>query len=229
MMSDNAVAPAAAPTAPLEIEAASFAIIRRELKTLPEPAASHVPQAGTLEEAVLVRAIHASADFDYAANLICTEGACARGVAALLAGCAVCCDTTMVRAGVNKRALGGLGCVSHAFVADEDVAREATERGVTRSVVAMERACAMPGPKIVAVGNAPTALLRLAELIEAGMDAPALTIAVPVGFVNVVEAKERILSLGVSAIVARGRKGGSTVAAAILNALIYAATRGERT
>lgn len=204
---------------PRSIEARSFEIIRAELgaTTLDE-----------VEEAVLVRVIHATADFDYARNLRFAHDAARRGVEALMAGTDVVSDTQMAAAGINRRLLGRLGGTVHVFVGDEDVAREARERGVTRSVVAIERAAALPGPAIFSVGNAPTALLRLTELVEDGTCAPpALTIGVPVGFVNVIEAKEALERAAIPSIVARGRKGGSTVAVAILNALILAAARAR--
>jgi len=203
---------------PAAIERASFEIIRETLGQ------ERLDQMGLTraEEAVLLRVIHATADFDFAETLHFTRGACETALDALRSGAHVVCDTTMVASGINKRALARLGCETHVFVADPDVAREAAERGLTRSHVAMERAAALASPAIFAVGNAPTALMRLAEMIvDHEIEPPALTVGVPVGFVNVVEAKNAIESCPVPSIVSRGRKGGSTVAVAIMNALIY--------
>ena len=197
---------------PMDIERRSFEIITellgdRELE--PENAL------------VIKRAIHTTADFDYVDNLVFSEHAVRRGIEALRSGCDVVTDTQMAMAGINKRVLTRLGGSVRCFMADEDVAAEAKARGVTRAAVSMERAAALEKPCIFAIGNAPTALLRLRELIGSGALTPALIIGVPVGFVNVVESKEQIMEAGVPYIVARGRKGGSNVAAAIVNALLY--------
>ena len=174
---------------------------------------------------VVKRVIHTTADFDYARNLRFTPGAVAAGVKALRAGTPIITDTNMALAGISKPALAKLGCKVVCYMADPDVAATARAAGTTRAVASMDKACGIEGPLVVAVGNAPTALLRLAELMDAGKIAPALVVGVPVGFVNVVEAKEELLARRVPAIVARGRKGGSTVAAAIMNALLYQITR----
>ena len=133
----------------------------------------------------------------------------------------------MALAGINKTALGQLGGRAVCFMADPEVAAGARARGVTRAAVSMEVAAGLEGPVIFAIGNAPTALLRLHELIGAGEASPALVIGVPVGFVNVVEAKELFLGGETPYIIARGRKGGSNVAAAIVNALLYSLTQRE--
>ncbi len=203
---------------PADIEKRSFEIITEllgERRLDPE------------NEPVIKRVIHTTADFDYADNLVFSPGAVSRGVQALREGCDIVTDTQMARAGINKAALERLGGRVHCFMSDEDVAREAKERGVTRAVVSMEKAAALSlrKPCIFAIGNAPTALMRLRELILSSEASAALTVAVPVGFVNVVESKELMLSCGVPYIVARGRKGGSNVAAAICNALLYIITR----
>lgn len=201
---------------PKEIERRSFEIITELLGERQLP-----PE----NEAVIKRAIHTTADFDYAENLVFSPGAVAIGLAALRAGCDIVCDTQMTKAGINKGTLAVLGGEVHCFMADEDVAREAKERGVTRACVSMERAALLDKPCIFAIGNAPTALIRLHELVTEGRLSPALIIGVPVGFVNVVESKELILASSVPHIVARGRKGGSNVAAAICNALLYQIAR----
>ncbi|MCD7821214.1 MAG: precorrin-8X methylmutase [Clostridiales bacterium] len=199
---------------PMDIEARSMELIAAELPHPLDPE----------NEAVIKRVIHTTADFDYVDNLTFTPCAVAKGVAALGRGCSIVTDTTMAQSGINKRALARLGGRTLNFIADPQVATEAKARGVTRSAVSMERAAALGEPLIYAIGNAPTALIRLCELVQAGeMMPPALVIGVPVGFVNVVEAKELLLRTEVPSIVARGRKGGSNVAAAICNALLYQA------
>lgn len=178
---------------------------------------------------IIRRVIHTTADFDYADNLVFTGGAVEKGVAALKAGCDIVTDTTMALSGINKRVLSKFGGQVRNYIADPAVAAEAKARGITRSAVSMERAAQLNKPLVFAVGNAPTALIRLYELISNGeMMPPALIIGVPVGFVNVVEAKELILTLETPSIVARGRKGGSNVAAAICNALLYLASNDRR-
>ena len=131
----------------------------------------------------------------------------------------------MALAGINKAAAATLGCEVHCFMSDPDVAEEAKERGCTRAVVSMERAAGLEKPLIFVIGNAPTALLRLREMIDAGEIMPRFVIGVPVGFVNVVESKNSIMETDIPYIVAKGRKGGSNVAAAIVNALMYQITR----
>ena len=167
------------------------------------------------------RVIHTSADFDYADNLVFSPHAVPRGIAALREGCDIVTDTQMAKAGINKTILGQLGGEVHCFMADGDVAAEAKERGITRAMVSMERAAGLEKPCIFAIGNAPTALVSLHRLMEEGKLRPALIVAVPVGFVNVVESKELILASDAPHIVAKGRKGGSNVAAAICNAMLY--------
>ena len=197
---------------PMDIENRSFAIITELLGDTPlDP--ENAP--------VIKRVIHTTADFDYAQSLVFSPHAVEKGIQALKAGCDIVTDTQMAKAGINKTALGKLGGQVHCFMADEDVAREAKARGITRAAVCMERAAKLEKPCIFAIGNAPTALIALKELMDGGKLDPALIIGVPVGFVNVVESKELILGTNVPHIVARGRKGGSNVAAAICNALLY--------
>ena len=198
---------------PMEIENRSMEIIQAELgeTSLPEP-----------ELCVLRRVIHTTADFDYAKNLVFSPHAVERALDALRNGAHIVTDTNMALAGINKTSLHHLGGEAHCFMADPDVAAEAKARGVTRAVVSMEHACRLDVPLIFAVGNAPTALVRLDQLIEEKQIKPKLIIGVPVGFVNVVQAKEQILAQPeVPCIVARARKGGSNVAAAVCNALLY--------
>ena len=197
---------------PMDIEKRSFEIITELLgdRTL-EPE----------NEPVIKRVIHTTADFDYVDNLCFSSHAVRQGIEALRSGCDIVTDTQMARSGINKSILGQLGGEARCFMSDPDVAAEAKERGVTRAIVSMERAAALEKPCIFAIGNAPTALFALYDLIRAGKVCPALVIGVPVGFVNVVESKEQIMTASVPYIVARGRKGGSNVAAAICNAMLY--------
>ena len=201
---------------PQEIEKQSFAIITRELagRTFPKGV-----------DEVVKRVIHTTADFDYADTLCFSPGAIERALQALRAGATVVTDTNMALSGISKGTLAKLGGQACCFMAEPVVAQEAGQRGVTRAVVSMERAADLTGPTIFAIGNAPTALIRLHELIEEGRVRPALVIGVPVGFVNVVEAKELFLGGDTPYIIARGRKGGSNVAAAIVNALLYQLVR----
>lgn len=205
--------------APAQIEARSMEIIRSELKQSLPPE----------NEAVILRAIHTTADFDYAENLSFSPNAVQRGVEALLAGADIVTDTTMAMSGINKRVLAKFGGQVYNYIADDDVASEARDRGITRAAVSMERAAAMGKPLVYAIGNAPTALVRLYEMwCDGTLPTPALIVGVPVGFVNVVEAKELTMRMDCPWIVARGRKGGSNLAAAICNALLYTASQNER-
>ena len=200
-------------TAPMEIEKRSFEIITEMLGT-------HVLDPEN--EAVIKRVIHTTADLDFADTLVFSEHAVSKGIAALQSGCDVVTDTQMAKAGINKQILKSLGGEVHCFMSDPDVAEEAKSRGVTRAMVSMEKASTLPKRCIYAIGNAPTALFVLRELLEKGQLAnAALIIAVPVGFVNVMESKELIIASDVPHIAARGRKGGSSVAAAICNAMLY--------
>lgn len=197
--------------APMEIERRSLEIITRELG-----AHDFAPEVA----AVVKRVIHTSADFDYAENLKFSPDAVALGIEALKGGAKIVTDTTMALAGISKPALAKLGCTARCYIADEDVAAQAKIEGTTRAEIAVRHAV-RDGAEIFVVGNAPTALIALDRLICDGKAAPKLVIAVPVGFVNVVEAKELFINCATPAIVAAGRKGGSNVAAAIVNALLY--------
>ena len=197
---------------PMDIEKRSFEIITEILGDT---------QLDPENELVIKRVIHTTADFEYVQNLVFSDHAVQKGIEALRNGCDIVTDTQMAKSGINKTILGKLGGQVHCFMSDPDVAAEAKERGITRAIVSMERATKLPKPCIFAIGNAPTALISLHEQMEAGLLNPALIIGVPVGFVNVVESKELIIESGVPHIVARGRKGGSNVAAAICNAMLY--------
>lgn len=202
----------------MEIERRSFEIIARELgdkKLDPE------------YDLLIRRVIHTTADFEYADTLTFSPHAMLQLQAAIRAGCTIVADTTMVMAGINKKALAAFGANVHCFVGDEDVTQEALRRGVTRSLVSMEKAARIGGRLVFAIGNAPTALFSICELIRGGALNPEMVIGVPVGFVNVVEAKEELIRTASHYIVARGRKGGSNVAAAIVNAALYQLVQRE--
>ena len=197
---------------PEEIERRSMEIITSELngRTWPEPKFS-----------IIKRCIHTSADFDYADNLTFSDDAENIGVAAIRGGAHIVTDTKMAAAGINKNVLGSYGGEVRCFISDDDVIKEAKRRGETRATVSMEKAAGLSGKMIFALGNAPTALFSLCRLVKSGKVTPALIIGVPVGFVNVVESKEAVMDLGIPYIVAKGRKGGSNIAATICNAMMY--------
>lgn len=200
---------------PDDIEKQSMEIIESELGDT-----SHLTG---IERQIVKRVIHTTADFDYLQNLVFSENAAERGLQALRNGTPIITDTNMSLAGISKPALKALGCEIFCFTADDDVAESARSNGTTRAVAAVDKAAKLFENQnfIYAVGNAPTALIRLHELINEKKISPALVIGVPVGFVNVVYSKELIMTSSVPYIVAKGRKGGSTVAAAICNALLY--------
>ena len=200
---------------PTEIEKRSFEIITEELKQekifLPD-----------IQAPITKRCIHTSADFDYAKNLVFSEHAVEKALDAIRNGASIVTDTQMGKSGINKKRLEQYGGQVYCFMSDEDVAQAAKKNGTTRAVASMEKACELDEKLIFAIGNAPTALIHLYELIRNGRIKPELVIGVPVGFVNVVQSKELILTLeDIPYIVARGRKGGSNIAACICNALIY--------
>lgn len=199
---------------PQDIEKRSFAIITKEL----EEKGITIPKE---QEMVTKRVIHTSADFEYAETMTYSKHAIAVAKQLIKNGADIVTDTNMALAGINKKELEKYGGRAHCFMADEDVARIAKERGVTRATVSMEKASRIEKPVIFAIGNAPTALIELYEMIQNGSYRPAFIIGVPVGFVNVEAAKELIIKTDVPYIINRGRKGGSNVAAAICNALLY--------
>ena len=198
---------------PKDIEKRSFEIITEELgdtKLLPET------------EPIVKRCIHTSADFDYAQNLMFSENAVQKALDAIRHGACIVTDTQMGKSGINKKRLAKYGGEVFCFMSDTDVAQQAKQNGTTRAVASMDKAAKLDRKLIYAIGNAPTALIRLYEQVEQGIIDPELIIGVPVGFVNVVQSKELILKLQHTPyIVARGRKGGSNIAACICNALIY--------
>ena len=199
---------------PSEIEKRSFEIITEELK---EMGKILCPET----ELIVKRCIHTSADFEYADSLVFTEGVVEKAKDAIRRGVPIITDTQMGKAGINKKRLAEHGSEVLCFMSDEDVAEMAKKNGTTRAVASMDKAAALGREAIFAVGNAPTALIRLYELIKEGKLKPALIIGAPVGFVNVVESKELIMEAGVPFIVPKGRKGGSNIAATICNAMLY--------
>ena len=198
---------------PSDIEKTSFSIIERELAEknifLPEELAP-----------IIMRVIHTTADFEYVNTLKFSPDVVKIIKNAILRGADIVTDTNMALAGVNKKTLAKFGGEAHCFMANEEVAKEAKEQNLTRAAVSMKKASQLQKPVIFAIGNAPTALVELCSLMESGFK-PVAVIGVPVGFVNVVVAKEMIMASGVPYIVNEGRKGGSTVAAAICNAILY--------
>lgn len=197
---------------PSDIEKRSFEIITQELSDI---------ALDSKEEPIIKRVIHTSADFDYLENLCFSKNVVDCLQQAIREGASIVTDTQMAKAGINKRQLATYGGEVYCFMGDEDVAEAAKKQGSTRAVASMDKAAELNCPLIFAIGNAPTALIHLYELIQAGKLQPEGIIGVPVGFVNVVEAKELIMKASAPYIVARGRKGGSNVAAAICNALLY--------
>lgn len=197
---------------PADIEKRSFEIIGEELGEI---------CLDPLQEPVIKRVIHTTADFEYLERLYFSEDVITKMREAIRNGACIVTDTQMAKSGINKKELAKYGGEVYCFMSDEDVAQEAKKNQSTRAVASMDKAAALGKELIFAIGNAPTALIRLYELIEEGKLSPKGIIGVPVGFVNVVEAKELIMETDVPCIVARGRKGGSNVAAAICNALLY--------
>ncbi len=200
---------------PADIERRSFEIIESELeREIPEDI-----------KPVVMRVIHTTADFDYLDNLYFSEDVMNIAMKAIAKNAVFVTDTNMAKSGINKGALARHGCISECFMADPDIAEAAKANGTTRATASVDKAARLGRPVIFAAGNAPTALVRLTELIRSGTFIPELVIGVPVGFVNVVQSKEMLIDTGVPCIVARGRKGGSNVAAAICNALLYLADK----
>ena len=205
---------------PMEIENKSFEIISHELgdRVLDKQC-----------ESVIKRVIHTTADFEYADNLVFSEGVIEKSVEILKAGACIVTDTQMAMAGINKAAVARCGCEVMCFMSNREVAEQAMSEGTTRAAISMRKAAEIEKPLVIVVGNAPTALIELNSLINEGKVEPKLIVGVPVGFVNVVESKELIMKKNIPFIVARGRKGGSNVAAAIVNALLYMASPREIT
>jgi len=199
-------------TSPKEIEKKSFEIITKMLGDR---------KFDDEFESIIKRVIHTTADFDYADNLCFSKHAVNIGIEAIKRGADIVTDTSMTKSGINKKILKQFGGNVHCFIADENVAKIAIEKNMTRSAVSMEIAAKIKKPLIFAIGNAPTALIKIYELIQNNIISPVLVIGVPVGFVNVIESKELITNTNIPYIVSKGRKGGSNVAAAICNAILY--------
>ena len=199
---------------PSEIEKKSFEIITKELEAMGKV----IPDE---QAPITMRVIHTSADFEYADTMCYSKNAVNTAKNLIKNGAHIVTDTNMAMAGINKKRLSVYGGQVHCFMSDEDVADEAKKRGVTRACVSMERAAALGENVIFVIGNAPTALISLYEMMEKGIYTPKFVVGVPVGFVNVVAAKELFLQSEVPYIINRGRKGGSNIAAAIVNALVY--------
>lgn len=201
--------------APQDIEKRSFEIIGEELGD----------KINKFDEAtlpVIKRVIHTTADFEYADLIEFMNDAINSGKEALKKGCKIYCDTNMIVNGASKMVLSKFNCEAYCLVADSEVAKEAKEKGVTRSIVGMEKAAKDSNTKIFLIGNAPTALYQLKEMIERNeIEKPALVVGVPVGFVGAAESKEAFKSLGIPYITINGRKGGSTVAVSILHGILY--------
>lgn len=196
---------------PEEIEKRSFEIIESELDRELDP----------VKKNIIKRVIHTTADFSYVDSLVFSDQVVKKALEAIRSGASIITDTNMAKAGINKTVLSKYGGEVYCFIADEEVAKEAKLNQTTRAVASMEKAAALGKEFIFAIGNAPTALIHLYEMISEGRIQPKLVIGVPVGFVNVVESKELIMTADIPFIVSRGRKGGSNVAAAICNALLY--------
>lgn len=196
---------------PNEIEKRSFQIIDEEIKI-------SVPKE---LKPIVYRAIHTTADFSYAETLYFSENVIEKAKEALMKNATIITDTNMALSGINKTALKKLECHAECFMADQNIAKEAKKRDVTRATVSMEKASKLNGPIILVVGNAPTALVKIREMYDKENFKPSLVIGVPVGFVNVVASKEMIIDTKIPCIINRGRKGGSNVAASIVNALMY--------
>lgn len=199
---------------PSEIEKRSFQIIEKELE-------ERGIKFSEEEKPVTIRVIHTSADFDYAQNLCYSDKAIETAKNLILSGAYIVTDTNMAKAGINGKVLAKFGGEVHCFMADKDVAEEAKQRSITRATVSMERAARLNKKIIFAIGNAPTALISLYDMMTKKTFTPDFIIGVPVGFVNVVQAKELFLNSNVPYIISKGRKGGSNIAAAICNALLY--------
>jgi len=202
---------------PGDIERQSFAIIDRE-------AGCH--GFGPDEWKIVRRMIHTTADFEYMRMVRIHSMAIEAGVGAIMSGCTIVTDTNMVRAGIRKDLLDGFGCRVECFMADPDIAEEAVKRGITRASAAVEKAVCLIRGGIYVVGNAPTALMHLLDIIQNGSVRPALVVGLPVGFVNAAESKAALVQSDIPYISNQGRKGGSNVAASVINALALIA--GER-
>ncbi len=199
---------------PQEIEDLSFEIIAEE-------ACDH--GFNEMEWPVVRRMIHTSADFEYIKTIRFNKDAVAKGIEAIQAGCRIVTDTNMARVGTRKKEIESFGGTVSCLISDPAVAKQAKKNGTTRALAACDVACETLGKGIYVIGNAPTALLRLIDLIKEGKAAPALVLGFPVGFVNAAESKDALMELDIPYITNKGRKGGSNIAASVVNALSIAA------
>ena len=199
---------------PQEIEDLSFEII-----------ASEAGDHGFNQEEwpVVRRIIHTTADFEYLDTIRFNKDAVKQGIKAIRSGCTIFTDTNMARMGIRKKEIASFGASVYCLMSDPEVAGQAEENGTTRAVVAVDQACGRMDNGIYVVGNAPTALLRLIEKIKSGEASPALVVGLPVGFVNAAESKDALMELDIPYITNKGRKGGSNIGAAVINALAIAA------
>ena len=196
---------------PMDIENRSFEIIGEEL-------GQHNFSKEELK--IIKRVIHTTADFEYKDLVYIRDGAIEEAMKLFKKGITIYTDTKMALSGINKSALKKLNCTALCYVGDEEVAKIAKKRGITRSMAAVEKAVEN-GVEFFVFGNAPTALFRLKELIEEGKCKASFVIGAPIGFVGAAESKTEFEKLPIPMITVRGRKGGSTVAASIVNALMY--------
>lgn len=202
---------------PMEIETKSFEIIQGIIDEM-SPGYTFRSE---VEEKIIKRCIHTTADFDYLEILKISDTAVECIMVALRNGATIYTDTTMAMSGINKRKLAELGVQIKCFVSDEEVAKLAKEKGITRSMAAVEYAALEKGEKIFVLGNAPTALFKVIEMIEEQRLEVAAVVGVPVGFVGAAESKEALVKTKIPYILSAGRKGGSNLAAAIINAILY--------
>lgn len=204
-------------TIPNQITDKSFEMIQAEIDKI----APNYHFESPVEEATIKRAIHTTADFDYLHNLKFTHDAISKIAHVITNGGTIFTDTTMALSGINKRKLDAIGCHYHCYISDPAVFDRAKQQGITRSMAAIELAAEVPTEKLFVVGNAPTALYKILEMTKAGTLKPDAVIGVPVGFVEAAESKQALYESEIPAIVALGRKGGSNLAAAIVNAVLY--------
>lgn len=204
-------------TIPDKITEKSFAMIQDEIDKIDPNYTFNSP----IEEQIIKRAIHTTADFDYMHSLRFTHDAIKNIKQAIMNHGTIITDTTMALSGINKRKLDALGVHYHCFIRDPEVREVANEKGITRSMAAIEVAAKLPTDKVFVVGNAPTALYKILEMIQENRLEVAAVIGVPVGFVEAKESKDELVNSDVPAIAAVGRKGGSNLAAALTNAIIY--------
>nr|BAM75629.1 hypothetical percorrin-8X methylmutase [uncultured microorganism] len=206
-----------------KIEDESFSIIDREVGE------HNLPQE---QWEVVRRVIHATADFEFKDIIKISTEAVETGINALTNGCDIIVDVKMIESGLNKNRLDVYGCKVHNFISDKDVIEEAKMKGSTRAIIAMQKAkrLGILDGSIIAVGNAPTALIETSRMVKEEGIKPALIIGVPVGFVSAIESKEEVLKLNIPYIVSKGRKGGTTIVVSIIHALLLLAKkRQERT